>query len=169
MSSGRSIARAINFGRVSVVMIASAAARLLAGDRREAAASIPAPTRSIGNGMPITPVDITRYCPALPPTAPAARRCISRALASPGSPVQALALPALMTTPRIAVELAVSVSRSTRTGAAATWLRVKMPAAEQSRSDMTITRSGLSDCLIPAATAAAVKPWGLVTPPSCNV
>ena len=57
----------------------------------------------------------------------------------PGSPVQALALPALVATTRIPLLLLLNVCRSNKTGAATTTFLVKTPAAVQSESETNKT------------------------------
>ena len=82
-------------------------------DRASRAASLtPASIFSIGSGSPITPVDMTSAAPAGRPSAVSANAAMAAASVSPWAPVQALALPALITTARMAVGLTCNAALS---------------------------------------------------------
>ena len=85
---------------VSVVMMALEAAVPLSGpaSRRGAMALIPASIRSMGSCFPITPVDATKTPSCGIPRTWAAVAAVRLQYSMPSSPVQALAIPALMTT-----------------------------------------------------------------------
>ncbi len=118
---------------MSVVLIASAAARPPARDASATAASIPGSSLSIGSRSPIRPVEQTAISPA-ESASPAesvsrAARCSAVACVSwnPSGPVQALAPPELRTTARTRPPL--TTWRVQVTGAAWTRLDVKTAAA----------------------------------------
>ncbi len=118
---------AASFGRVSVVMIASAARRPPWGERSLTSFGSAARIRSIGSGAPITPVAAMRTWRGLRRNSSPAIFAISRASFRPCSPVQTLAQPLLA---RIAwARPSRTCSRETRTGAPLTWFLVKTAAA----------------------------------------
>ena len=88
------------FTTVSVVLIASAAARPPAREASATAALTPGSSLSMGSRSPIRPVEQTAISPAESPIA--AARCSAVACVSwkPSGPVQALAPPELSTTAR---------------------------------------------------------------------
>ncbi len=88
---------AASFGRVSVVMMARAARGPFAGDRLRAASAMPALIFSMGNCRPITPVEQTSTSSSGKPVARATSAAICTQRRMPSSPVQALAMPLLMT------------------------------------------------------------------------
>ena len=92
-----STSTAYSFGNGSVVMIARAAAAPPSAASAFTACGMPARIASILRLTPMTPVDATRTCSSLQPTAAAVSCAISRASASPCGPVQALAQPLLVT------------------------------------------------------------------------
>ena len=81
----------------------------------------------MGKSRPMTPVEQTSICSGRQPIASAATAVMRQASSSPCWPVQALALPEQMTTPRMSS--AGRRSWQTRTGAARTRFCVKTPAA----------------------------------------
>ena len=85
---------------------------------------------------------------------------MAAASARPGSPVHALAQPALMATARSPAGLFATSARSYSTGAAGNALRVKMAAALHVRSLTISARSLAPVFLMPAATPEKVKPRG---------
>ena len=84
---------AASLGFVSVVRIASAAARPPWGESDFASFGNAARTLSIGSGTPMTPVEATRTCAAGIRSSSPTRRAISRASLRPRSPVHTLAHP----------------------------------------------------------------------------
>ena len=84
---------AASFGLVSVVRIASAAARPPCGDSALASFGSAARILSIGSGTPMTPVEATRTCVAGIRSSSPTTRAISRASLIPRSPVHTLAQP----------------------------------------------------------------------------
>src|SRR3712207_119022 len=104
------------------------------------------------------PVDDGNTSPASHPNTPAASSHIRRASRMPWRPVQALALPALTTTPRSLPPA--TCSRPTTTGAATTLLVVNTAAAVAVRSQTSRPTSGERLDLIPAYTPPARKPRG---------
>ncbi len=70
---------AVDFGRVSVVMMASAAASPPSGPRAATASAMPSSIFSMGSGSPMTPVEHTRIEDPERPSASAARSAIRRA------------------------------------------------------------------------------------------
>jgi len=102
---------------VSVVMMPSAAFSQFSAQASASAAGSPATMRSTGRGSMITPVENGRICPGATFRCWARASQVARALASPGSPVPALALPVLMTMARTGWPAA-RCSRHTCTGAA---------------------------------------------------
>ncbi len=91
---------AYSFGNGSVVMIARAAAAPPLASSAFTAIGMPPRIASILRLTPMTPVDATRTCSLLQPTAAAVSCAISRASASPRGPVQAFAQPLLVTMAR---------------------------------------------------------------------
>ncbi len=157
-----------SFGRVSVVIIARAAAWPASESRRNSAVAsrMPCATRSIGRCCPITPVDITNTPAAGSSIASAASRAISRASACPCAPVMAFAQPLLITRARMLSGCRRSSSRSKVTAGDWILLVVKTAAAVQGRSLTTIARSSAPLFLIPHATPAARKPGTSVIAPA---
>jgi hypothetical protein len=137
----RASERVATLARVSVVRMAWAARSSAAAEpsRAAAAARIPSSTHGMGRCRPMTPVEQTSICSAGQPTSSAARAAIRRASSRPRWPVQALALPEQMTTPRASARG--SRSRQTRTGAATTRFCVNTPAAAAGVSLTTRARS----------------------------
>ncbi len=130
MVTGRpatSTRRAASFGRVSVVMIASAARRPPWGERPFTSLGNPARILSIGSGCPITPVDaISTWRGEMRSSSPV-MRVISRASLMPCSPVHTLEQPA---DARIAwARPSRTCSCETSTGAPLIWLVVNTAAA----------------------------------------
>ena len=95
-----------------------------------AMALTPAVILSMGSCMPMTPVDATRTLSAEIPRARAAASAVCPQYPMPSSPVQALAMPAFITTARAGAPL-VTWFLSHFTGAAFTILVVKVPADRQ--------------------------------------
>lgn len=147
--------------RVSVVMMAVAKGSA-APSSSSGRCSTPLSTLSIGSRWPMTPVDAVMTS-ASPTASTLARASAMSALSrAPCCPVAAFATPALTTRARSGAPLAYS-SRLRVTQAAAVVERVPAKAQAQSRSLTTQLRSGLPLGLMPAAIAAARKPWGKVT------
>ena len=137
--------RVATLANVSVVIIAVAASRKASGDDASclAAAGIPAASFSRGRKRPITPVEQTSTSSGEQSSRLATSAVIQRASSSPRVPVQALALPELMTTPR-AVERG-SRDRETFTGAPHTRLVVKTPTAVEGPSAANSARSSFEE------------------------
>ena len=156
-------------GRVSVVMMASAAAGPPSRDRPRTASRTPGSSLSIGSRSPIRPVEHTATSPA-PTMSRAFAAVIAAAVCSavawvswkPAGPVQAFAPPELSTTARTTPPCTTCWLHST--GAALTRLAVKTPATPASGPSL-ITRatSGAPEDFSPAATPAARNPRGTVT------
>jgi hypothetical protein len=91
---------AICLANVSVVMIARAAASPSRLSSLSAASSIPDKTLSSGSGRPITPVEHTTTSWASHPMVSATLAATASASRTPAEPVQAFALPALISTAR---------------------------------------------------------------------
>ena len=156
--------RSAVFAAASVVRIASAAAAAAStpSPSSASAAAMPASTRSIGSGTPITPVDAMRTALAGQPRPSATSAAIRSASRIPCSPVAALALPLWTRTARMAPFAL--CARDSSTGGAAVALRVKTAAAGTVASAATSATSGRPELLIPAVTPAAAKPRGCRMP-----
>jgi len=159
--------RVRSLGNVSVVMKARAqslhALKLLASVA--VLASMPWRIFGIGNSWPMTPVLMTSVpVPLLDDEADRNESSwsdMARASASPCVPVTALAHPLLTTSPRATPLPRASTSCETTTGAATNALRVKVPAAEQGRSEMMTARSSFArSFLTPQWRPVARKPCG---------
>ena len=136
------IVREAIFGTVSVVMIARAAFSSAVGVASNCfvASMIPFWMRLCpGRCLPMTPVEQTRTFSELVLICFATSAVIACASFSPCSPVDAFALPELMTTARM--ESLGTRFRETCTGAPQTWLSVKTPAAVQGVSETKSARS----------------------------
>ena len=143
-------------GCVSVVMMPSAP---IIGSPCSSVAipTTPASIFSIGNGTPITPVELTKTWLAVVPSSAAAAAAIRRAFSTPRRPVATLltllfAMIARSTPPRM-------VSRPRITGAPGKWLRVNTAAAVASTSLANRVRSR-ADGLRPTLRLAQRKPRG---------
>ena len=159
--------RLASLTRVSVVMIASAAA-MASGLSEAESAGIAATILCAGSRTPMTPVDAVSTALA------GIRSCLAAASqtvltsSSPSGPVSALALPLLITTAR-----SCSAGRrfsASRTGAALARFCVKQPAAEQGVSLYTSARS-LRFGLMPAWMPAQRNPFASFkdgTPARCR-
>ena len=112
-------------GRVSVVMIASAASRPPSGVEPGTASSTPASSASIGSRSPIRPVEQTATSPAETPSSAAACSAVAWVSWKPAGPVQALAPPELRTT--ASTRPSASTCWVQSTGAALTRLAVNTP------------------------------------------
>ena len=161
---GSASVRCATLGVASVVQIASAAAAPPSGASSAAAARMPASTRSMGSGTPITPVDATSTSCGSAPTSSPASAVMRSASVRPCAPVAAFALPLETTIARARPALRSSDARLVRTGAPAAALRVKRPAACAGASATTRATSGRPLALMPARTPAARKPRGNVAP-----
>src|SRR5205807_3037317 len=84
----------------SVVIMALAASSHGPGAARDAKPSITVPNLRASSGSPITPVEARRTCCGRQPSAAAASSAVSLTACRPFLPVNALALPALTTSPR---------------------------------------------------------------------
>src|SRR5215467_4192772 len=154
---------------VSVVLIASAAARPPDREASATAASAPASRRSMGRRSPIRPVEQTAISPAESASRSARRSALEWVSVKPSGPVQALAPPELSRTARTLPPRTTCWVHST--GAAFTRLAVNTPAAARDGPSLiTTATSRPPDALIPAAAPAARNPSGAVTlnslPPS---
>ncbi len=147
----------------SVVMMLSAKAGPPSGPSEAAAAAIPAVARAGSSGTPMMPVEPTATRAGVVPSASAHARCMSRATARPGPPVQAFAFPLFITT--AASERSETSRRLTSTGAAAKELRVKTAApavsARCSAATATMPRSLRPLSLMPAATPGGHEASGV--------
>ncbi len=88
------------FGRVSVVMMACAAAAPPSGDSASAAAPTPASSEAIGSRTPIRPVEHTATSPAPMSSSEATFSAVAWVSWKPPVPVHAFAPPELSTTAR---------------------------------------------------------------------
>ena len=127
------------FGKVSVVMIALAAAIQPSG--AAFCASVPSTPLNLlaSSGSPITPVEARKISSALQPTAFAAIDAVSVVAWRPVLPVKALALPEFTTSARASPPL--SLARHHSTGADGHFDWVKTPATEV---PLSITASSTS-------------------------
>src|SRR5262249_32188198 len=147
---------------VSVVLIASAAARPPDREASATAASAPASKRSMGRRSPIRPVEQTAISPAESASRSARRSALEWGSAKPSAPVQAFAPPELSRPARTLPPRTTCWVHST--GAAFTRLTMNTPAAARDGPSLiTTTTSRPPDALIPAATPAARNPSGAVT------
>ena len=167
--SGRVISTAADFGKGSVVMIASAAAAPPSVDSASIAAGMPARRAGIFRFTPMTPVEATSTSRGSQPMPCAASTVISRASARPCGPVQALAQPLLVTTARARPPDAARCSCETSTGAAWAMFVVNTAAAAAGVSLTSSARSFLPLALMPQCSPAARNPAGAVTPPGIAV
>ncbi len=136
--------REVALGRVSVVMIASAANAQLPAFRSATAAGRPATMRSLGSVSMITPVENGSTCCGCRPNRPAVASQTCRARASPSSPVPALALPVLITSAPISAPPAAATARWARlscTGAAQKRFLVNTPATVEPGASRNTVRS----------------------------
>ncbi len=155
----------LSLGTVSVVMMARAAAVPPWAERAAWASAAPPSTASMGNGMPIRPVEHTSTCSGGQPRARPAAPAIRSAWTRPVEPLAALALPLLRITALARPPVAARWARLTTTGAAASLFGVKTAAAGTGAPSVVATsaRSGSPEALTPAATPAATNPVGAVT------
>ena len=154
-------------GTVSVVMTATAASWAASGvaARASSAAGTPSTYGSKSSSWPMTPVEHTSTSEAAQPSFSARNPQVRRAVARPGSPVAALALPEFRMTARAAPSA--TCSRETLTGAAQKRFVVKVPAATDFSSATTSAMSRrLGSRRKPAWTPAALMPAAAHTPPS---
>src|SRR5579871_5124598 len=143
------------FGNASVVQIARAAAGSASGASAPTARRTPASSRARGTGTPMRPVAHSSTASGGTPSSRAASAVDASTARSPAAPVQALALPAWIST--AAARPARSRRRETVTGAATTRLPVNTPAATTGRSAAMSATSG-PRALSPARTPAKRKP-----------
>src|SRR5579862_730253 len=122
----------------------------------------------MGSLWPMIPVENTSTCSALQFMPAAVNFAIFSASAKPCSPVQALALPALIMSARATPLLFFKCWRQTVTGAAQTRFFVKHPAAEASSSQTTSAKSGGSSLAVfnPQCSEAVRNPGTLWMRPS---
>jgi hypothetical protein len=139
VTPSRSSSTAWVFGRVSVVMIARAAASPARGTRWLQASAMPRFTASIGRYRPITPVVPTSTWSGSRSSRSAVSLAIWSASRKPCAPVQALAFPEQTTI--ACTRLFFRCSRSITTLALFTLLVVKTPPASQTRSLAMTVRS----------------------------
>ena len=162
------------FDCVSLVRMASAACAAAAwvGWSCPATAAMPLRMFGIGNGTPIRPVEPTSTSVVFRPSAWPVSAAISSASAKPCGPVQALALPELMTTAHAV--LLRRCSTQSFTGAAQIWFVVNIPAALAGTSETISARSCFWPLSLPLPVpsvltlqnrAAARKPSGAVIDP----
>ncbi len=123
-----SACRVAPLGKVSVVMIARAAAGQDSGARSRSSAPSAPIRRSSGSGSPITPVEATKTSVLRQPKSAAVAATVPATDRIPTAPVKAFALPELITTARARRPL--SALRHHCTGAPAVSERVNTPAAE---------------------------------------
>jgi hypothetical protein len=154
--------RPATFGRVSVVMIARDAASQPCALNSAAARLRPAAILFMSRRGPITPVDITAQVRGGSPRLCSADSASACASCMPRSPVQALAIPALIASARNPAGFSARRARSYSTGAAAKRLRVKVAAAVQGRSLTSTARSAAPVLFKPQATPAKLKPRGIL-------
>ncbi len=147
-----------SLGRVSVVMMACAASGQPSGRRAAQAAGTAASSRSMGNCTPITPVLITCTELSAAPRLRSTASAVSRVLASPSTPVHALAYPLLMITPEMPSGLNSRSRRSYRTGAAGKAFCVNVAAAWHGTRLAISATSRRRACFNPPATPAASNP-----------
>ena len=114
------------FGKVSVVMIASAASGQASARRWRDSSGKHLPIWSASTGTPITPVEARKTSSSAHPNRSAAALAVSAAVVSPALPVNALALPELHTITR--ARPPGSAARHQSTGAEVQSERVKTPA-----------------------------------------
>ena len=145
---------------VSVVMIALAVSLGVPVASDSASAGMAASHLAMSNCAPMTPVDAGSSSSAGTPSALAARFRVSRQLARPWSPVQALAWPELTRNPDI-FRPSASISLHCSTGAAWNLLVVNTPAATPGASLTMAPRSSLSFFLNAAMAAANRNPLGI--------
>ena len=127
-------------GKVSVVMMPSAARAQWSACASANAAGRPASMRSVGRDSMITPVEKGNTCSGATFSKPARAWQVERARAKPSAPVPALALPVLMTIARTPLPAA-RCSRLTCTGAAQKRFCVKTPATLAPSSSKNTVRS----------------------------
>jgi len=150
------------FGKVSVVMIASAASHHCVEPEVAFSEGMAPAIFSTGSCWPITPVEATSTSPALRSKACAVDSAISRAFCIPAAPVAALALPLLQMTARILPPEADNAAFDSSTGAAQQRLVVKTEAVLAGSSQSISIRSLLVG-LMPQLMPASVKPSGQKT------
>ena len=148
---------ATDFSRVSVVIIACAAALPPFEFRAETAEEIPFSILGTGRKLPITPVLATRTWQASTLRLDARHCALISESCIPLSPVQAFAHPELIRTARARPRDCFRFSLLRITGAACTRLRVKTPAADAG-CDVNTTARSSPFFLIPADTPAARYP-----------
>jgi hypothetical protein len=117
-----------SFGKVSVVMIARAAARQFSGRAASAALRSTLPITSASSGSPITPVEAMNTSPVLQPVASAVSAAVRFTAAMPFAPVKALALPEFTTSAQ--ARPCVKRARHHSTGADGHFERVRTPATD---------------------------------------
>src|SRR5262245_10612331 len=123
-------------GRVSVVQIARESSVKERADARRLRARVGSARRTFSTGSctPMTPVEQTNSSCAWKPILRAASSLVRWEAASPGSPVEQLALPAFTTTARMRPLEAARFRLERTTGAATTRFCVKTAAAEAGAS-----------------------------------
>ena len=147
---------------MSVVRIASAAARPPPRAASVTQASTPDKILSMGSRSPIRPVEQMAISPAESFRAAPRRSAVACVSWNPSGPVQALAPPEFSATARIRPPRTTSWVHST--GAALTRLAVNTAAAaREGPSLMTTATSRSPEALSPAVTPAARNPSGAVT------
>ena len=156
-----SVAATECLGRVSVVMIASAASIPPSSLRLATTCGKPLLILSSGSGTPMRPVDSTTTSSSERLSRAAVCAAMAMASDSPWAPVTALATPELITT---ACGWALRrCDFDTRSGAACTWFVVNMAAPVARGRDRMIARSFRPFRRIPEDTPLATKPPGAVT------
>src|SRR5262245_14293385 len=150
--------RALAFGTVSVVMIASAARPQLSSRRSATHAGSPATILASGSGSMITPVENGSTSRGSQPSCRAAASQLALASASPVFPVPAFALPVFTTSARVGRPKA-RCSLATWTGAAQKRLRVNTPATLAPCASVTSSRSLRPDLRIPASATPSLTPF----------
>ena len=122
-------------GKVSVVMIASAAARQPPEASRSIRLGKCGVSRSASRGTPMTPVEAMKTSADFAPTRAAACSAIARVAFAPTAPVNAFELPALTTRARALPLPRRRASRHQSTGAPGIFERVNTPGRRRARRE----------------------------------
>ena len=133
-------------------------------DNFAAMSAMPAVMRSMGRLGPMTPVEPSSTRFSGMPRVLEAKAAVCPQMPRPVFPVAALAMPAFTTTAWADFSL-YTTSMSHSTGAALTLFVVNVPATVQGTALVIIAMSVRFLYLMPAAQHAALKPFGVVTPP----
>src|SRR6056297_236711 len=145
-------------GKVSVVMIARAAASTPPGDRSAFNSPIFAVIRSWGSGSPMTPVEDEKTRASGRPSASATADVTLRTASIPALPVNALAFPEFTTIAAPSLEPLPTFASQSSTGAARVDDRVKAPATAVPGAHSTSMTSARPAYRTPAAAVAKRTP-----------